>query len=117
MERDYEWRTKRFFADLPSPEEIGRIAGERTARRLGAKKIASQKAAVIFENRLAGRIISPFFSAISGAAVARGVSFLLLDQGVRYAAVTLPEAADLFPNAKLYVGVVVDAGEDEPGEE
>jgi PmbA protein len=76
MERDYEWRTKRFFADLPAPEEIGRIAGERTARRLGARKIASQKAAVIFENRLAGRVLSPFFSAISGAAVARGVSFL-----------------------------------------
>jgi PmbA protein len=76
MERDYEWRTKRFFADLPSPEEIGRIAGERTARRLGARKVVSQKAAVIFENRLAGRILSPFFSAISGASVARGVSFL-----------------------------------------
>jgi PmbA protein len=76
MERDYEWRTKRFLADLPSPEEIGRIAGERTARRLGAKKVASQKAAVIFENRLAGRILSPLFSGISGAAVARGVSFL-----------------------------------------
>jgi PmbA protein len=76
MERDYEWRTKRFFSDLPPPEEIGRIAGERTARRLGARKIPSQKASVIFENRLAGRIISPFFSAISGAAVARGVSFL-----------------------------------------
>jgi PmbA protein len=76
MERDYEWRTKRFFGDLPSAEEIGRIAGERTAQRLGARKVASQKAAVIFENRLAGRVISPFFSAISGASVARGVSFL-----------------------------------------
>jgi PmbA protein len=76
MERDYEWRTKRFFADLPAAEEIGRIAGERTARRLGAKKVKSQKAPVIFENRLAGRIISPFFSAISGSSVARGVSFL-----------------------------------------
>jgi PmbA protein len=76
MERDYEWRTKRFFADLPAPEEIGRIAGERTARRLGARKLESTKAAVIFENRLAGRIISPVLSAISGASVARGVSFL-----------------------------------------
>jgi PmbA protein len=43
---------------------------------LGAKKVASQKAAVIFENRLAGRILSPLFSGISGASVARGVSFL-----------------------------------------
>lgn len=76
MERDYEWRTRRFFSDLPEPELIGRLAGERTARRLGARKIASQKAAVIFENRLAGRILGPFFGAISGAAVARGVSFL-----------------------------------------
>jgi len=76
MERDYEWRTKRFFADMPPAEEIGRIAGERTARRLGARKVASQKAAVIFENRLAGRILSPFFGGISGAAVARGVSFV-----------------------------------------
>ena len=39
-------------------------------------KVPSQKAAVIFENRLAGRILSPFFGGISGAAVARGVSFL-----------------------------------------
>lgn len=83
MERDYEWRTKRFFADLPAAEEIGRIAGERAARRLGARKIASQKAAVIFENRLAGRIVSPFFSAISGSAVARGVSFLKNKRGER----------------------------------
>ncbi len=76
MERDYEWRTKRYFGDLPAPETIGVIAGERTARRLGARKLESQKASVIFENRLAGRILSPFFSGISGAAVARGVSFL-----------------------------------------
>jgi len=76
MERDYEYRSKRFFADLGAPEEIGRIAGERAARRLGARKLASQKATVIFENRLAGRILSPFLSGISGAAVARGVSFV-----------------------------------------
>lgn len=88
MERDYEWRTKRFFADLPAAEDIGRLAGERTARRLGARKVASQKAPVIFENRLAGRILSPFISAISGAAVARGVSFLKDKLGQR----VFPEA-------------------------
>jgi PmbA protein len=76
MERDYEWRTKRFFADLPSPKSIGRIAGDRAAARLGAKKIASQKAAVIFENRLAGRIIGPFLLRHLRLSMARGVSFL-----------------------------------------
>jgi PmbA protein len=76
MERDYEYRTRRFFNDHGSPEEIGRMAGERTARRLGARKIESTKASVIFENRLAGRIIGPLFSGINGASIARGTSFL-----------------------------------------
>lgn len=76
MERDYEGRSMRFLADLPSPEELGRKAGERAARRLGARKIESQQAPVIFENRLAGSMLGPFFSAISGSSVARGVSFL-----------------------------------------
>lgn len=76
MERDYEGRSKRFFADLPRADAIGRIAGERAAKRLGARKLDSQKAAVIFENRLAGSILSPLFGAISGPSVARGVSFL-----------------------------------------
>jgi PmbA protein len=83
MERDYEYRTKRFFEDLPPPQEIGRIAGVRTAKRLGSRKLESMKAAVIFENRLAGRIISPVFGAISGSSVARGVSFLKDKRGER----------------------------------
>ncbi|MEJ0060642.1 MAG: TldD/PmbA family protein [Terricaulis sp.] len=76
MERDYEYSSKRFFADLPGIAEIGHKAGERAVARLGPRKLDSQKAAVIFENRLAGRILSPLFGGISGAAVARGVSFL-----------------------------------------
>jgi len=96
MERDYEWRTKRFFADLPSPETIGRMAGERTVRRLGARKIASQKAPVIFENRLAGRIVGPALSAISGASVARGVSFLKDKLGERVFADTFELREDPF---------------------
>jgi PmbA protein len=75
-ERDYEQRTTRFWADLPSPESLGEAAGRRAAERLGARKIPSGAAAVIFENRIAGRILAPMLSAISGGAVARGVSFL-----------------------------------------
>jgi len=76
MERDYEWRTKRFLADLPGAEEIGALAGTRAAARLGARKLESRRAPIIFENRLAGRILGPALSGISGAAVARGTSFL-----------------------------------------
>ncbi|MES1199646.1 MAG: metallopeptidase TldD-related protein [Pseudomonadota bacterium] len=94
MERDYEYRTKRFFADLPKAEDIGRSAGQRTVARLGARKLESRKAAVIFENRLAGRILSPFFSGISGAAVARGTSFLKDKLGQRVFAETFQITED-----------------------
>jgi PmbA protein len=75
-ERDYEYRTRRFLTDLPEADEIGAIAGRRAAARLGSRKIESTRAGVIFEPRLAGRLIGPFLGAINGAAVARGVSFL-----------------------------------------
>ena len=76
MERDYEGCSKRKSADLKTPEEIGNEAAERALRRLGPRKIESQTAAVIFENKLASSLISPLVSAISGPSIARGVSFL-----------------------------------------
>jgi PmbA protein len=82
-ERDYEYRTERFLADLPSPEEIGARAGARAAARLGSRKIETVRACIIYEPRLAGRILAPFLGAINGAAVARGVSFLKDKLGAR----------------------------------
>lgn len=76
MERDGEGRSVRYYADLPAPEETGRIAAERTLKALGARKIASQKAPVIFDARVARSLIGLFFGAISGPAVARGSSYL-----------------------------------------
>lgn len=76
MERDYESRSVRRIEDRPSPEEIGRIAGERTVARLGPRKIKTQTGAVIYDRRVSGSLIGAFLSAISGPSVARGVSFL-----------------------------------------
>jgi PmbA protein len=76
METGYDGRTARWQADLPSPESLGTEAGRRAAARLGARKIASTTAPVIFENRLAGSLMSPLIGAISGTSIARGTSFL-----------------------------------------
>ncbi len=76
MERGGEGRTVRHGADLPSATAIGAEAGKRAVQRLGARKIDSTTAPVIFENRLAMSLIGPLIGAISGPAVARGVSFL-----------------------------------------
>ena len=76
MERDYEGRGARWREDLPTPESIGVKAGERAASRLGSRKLDSQKATVIFDRRVSGGIVGSTLGAISGGAVARGVSFL-----------------------------------------
>ncbi|HEY5070949.1 MAG TPA: TldD/PmbA family protein [Caulobacteraceae bacterium] len=76
MEQGAEGRMTRWARDLPSASAVGGEAGRRAVASLGARKIASTTAAVIFENRLAGQLLGPLVGAISGPAVARGVSFL-----------------------------------------
>lgn len=76
MERGGEGRTTRWSDDLPGAEAIGAEAGRRAVQRLGARKIASTTAPVIFENRLASSLLGPLVGAISGPSVARGTSFL-----------------------------------------
>src|SRR5258708_7524615 len=76
METGYEGRSVRWQDDLPKPDAIGAEAGRRAAGRLGARKIASTTAPVIFENRLAASLLSPLIGAISGPPIAGGTSFL-----------------------------------------
>lgn len=76
MERAGDGRRVRHQADLPSPEEIGAEAGRRAAARLGARKLASTTAPVVFENRVAAALLGPLIGAIAGTAIARGTSFL-----------------------------------------
>jgi PmbA protein len=76
MEQAGEGRATRWLADLPAPDQIGVQAGRRAVASLGARKIDSTTAPVIFENRLSSSLFSPFIGAISGPSVARGVSFL-----------------------------------------
>jgi PmbA protein len=76
MERGGESRSTRHLSDLPGADLIGRTAGERAVARVGPRKIASTTAPVIFDNRMAGQIVSPAIGAISGPSIARGTSFL-----------------------------------------
>ncbi|MEP3244381.1 MAG: TldD/PmbA family protein [Sneathiella sp.] len=76
MERDYDYDSKRHLEDLRSAAEIGLSAAERTIKNLNPKKMPSAKVPVIFNTRVSGSLLSHFAGAISGAAVARGTSFL-----------------------------------------
>lgn len=76
METDYDYTSAVYFADLKSPEEIGRSAGNRAVRKLGGRKMASCRVPLIFDPRVARGLISHFLGAINGASVARGTTFL-----------------------------------------
>src|SRR5215471_19300969 len=76
MERDYDFATAIHAADLRDPAEIGRSAGERAVKRLGAKKMPTCRCPVVFDPRVARGFISHLLGAISGPAIARGTSFL-----------------------------------------
>ncbi len=76
METDYDHTAAVFFADLRSPEEVGREAGERTVKRLGARKVNTCKVPLVFDPRVSRGLIGSLSSAINGALVARGTSFL-----------------------------------------
>ena len=76
MERDYDYSSSSHFDDLKTPQEVGKSAGERAVKRLHARKIASQSVPVIYDRRVASSLLGHLSSAINGAAIARGTSFL-----------------------------------------
>ena len=76
MERDYDYAMGIGLSDLADPDTIGRTAGERAVRRLGARRVKSQSAPVVFEQRLAASLLRSLASATNGSAIARGVSYL-----------------------------------------
>ncbi|HWU67385.1 MAG TPA: metalloprotease PmbA [Stenotrophobium sp.] len=93
MQRDYWYSSARSPADLLGAQAIGRKAGERSIARLGARKLGTRQAPVLFVPELARGLFSHFIGAISGAALYRKASFLLdkLDQPVFSPQVTLTQ--------------------------
>ena len=75
MQRDYGFRTARYGSDLPSPAEIGRMAGDRAVARLDPGRLKSGALPVVFDPRVGGSLISHLVGAMTGAAIARRASF------------------------------------------
>jgi len=76
MERDWAGESRVHRADMPAPEEIGRLAAERTVERRGARKPPTGTFPILYDERVSSGLIGHLVSAANGAAVARGASWL-----------------------------------------
>jgi PmbA protein len=77
MQRDAWYGVQRKFTKLESPEAIGEEAARRTVRRLGARKVSTRRAPVIFDQETAGSLLGNLCSAVSGYSLYKGASFLV----------------------------------------
>ncbi|MBC8952675.1 metalloprotease PmbA [Xenorhabdus sp. PB62.4] len=77
MERDYAYTISRHFDELKSPEWVGQECARRTLSRLGARKLPTMKAPVIFSAEVATGLFGHLVGAISGSSIYRKSSFLL----------------------------------------
>lgn len=77
MQREYWYDSRRDAGELIAPEAVGERAARRTLARLGARKIKTCEAPVLFEAPLAVALIGNFVHAVSGGSLYRKSSFLL----------------------------------------
>lgn len=94
MERDYDYDSRIFQADLRDAADIGRGAGERAIAALNPRRPKTGAYPVIIDERVSGSLIGHLVSATNGSMIARGSSWArnLLGQQV------LPEGVSLIEN-------------------
>lgn len=122
MERDHWFSAARRRDALDSPAAVGREAGRRVIRRLGARKVRTREVPVVFEAAIAGTMVRHVGQAVSGYALYQRASFLCDRLGQRVASDlvhivddgTIPQALGSRPFDAEGVGVrrkdVVEAG-------
>jgi len=76
MQRDYWYSVARTLKKLEAPEQVGRIAAQRTLRRLGARKMPTARVPIVFDSQVSRSLIEHIFEGANGDAVYRSASFL-----------------------------------------
>lgn len=97
MERDYWYSVARHAGDLLGGQQVGRMAAERTVRRLGARQIATMQVPVLLDASVASSLLGHFVGAVSGGSLYRKSSFLLdqLDQPIFSSHINIADIPDI----------------------
>jgi PmbA protein len=83
--RGYYWTARRHLDELEDGEAVGREAARRTLAKLGARKVATCEAPVIFDADVARSLVGTFAGCILGGSIWRKSSYLLEREGTRVA--------------------------------
>jgi PmbA protein len=94
MERDYDYDSRVFQADMRDADEIGTIAAARAVERVGARKPKTGAYPVLFDERIASGLIGHLLQATNGMMIARGSSWLRDAQGAQ----VLPKGLSVIEN-------------------
>ncbi len=97
MERDYWYSVARDAREIIEVKQIGRIAAERTVRRLKARQLNTMQVSVIFEASIAASLLGHFVGAVSGGSLYRKSSFLLdkMDQQIFAPHINIQDIPDI----------------------
>jgi PmbA protein len=95
MQQGYWYTSNRRFGKLEDAESVGITAAKRAIRRLGARKIKTTHAPVVFDPDMAAGLIRSIVGAASGPALYKGASFLLgqLSKSIAASGVTIVDDA------------------------
>jgi PmbA protein len=74
MQRDYWYSSARTARLLESPESVGRKAAERAIRRMGARRVPTQKCPVVYAPEIARGLMGNLLSAADGDSIYRNAS-------------------------------------------
>jgi PmbA protein len=109
MQRDYWYTLSRLSGELDSAESVGRIAAQRTVSRLGARRVPTQQAPVVFQADVAVGLLRSFIGAIRGSSLYRKASFLLdhLEQQI------FPDFIQIYEEPRLLRGLASAAYDNE----
>lgn len=77
MQRDYWFDSQRNAANMEAAKQVGRLAGERTIARLGARQLGTMSSPIVYAAPVARGLIGHFMGAIQGGAIYRKSSFML----------------------------------------
>jgi PmbA protein len=112
MQRNYWYSNARTTRLLEDPVAIGHEAARRALRRLGAKRVKTQQAPVVFAPEIARSVIGNIFDAANGDAIYRHATFFAEMLGERVAGenVTVIDDGTLVFDRVLADGSIIRTG-------